>query len=294
MDVPSKLCKVLVACSVHGLRKLMENGAKWVQQCSFYGMASSGFLQKQCTSCACHRARKCMRRQATIHCRSVLTIHSEVLISTYTDTSGELMRAATFSRLLSQPEPWDQPLDRDVGTSSERPTGQSDVILFPQRSPSQPEPKKDVPLVRVRLSVHYRVHSRQMLCIGGSQIPFGWSFLSIAKVPMVWNKGDVWTAEVCIRLHVCVRHCQACFTNMFSCLHETRMSLSVQVELPVNTKIEYKYVILEEQVQFSMLCIEVFAGPRSFPDASGIQHAILEVYLHAMCTCCACAIQALH
>ena len=51
-------------------------------------------------------------------------------------------------------------------------------------------------MVRVRLSVHYRVHSRQMLCIGGSQIPFGWSFLSIAKVPMAWNQGDIWTAEV--------------------------------------------------------------------------------------------------
>lgn len=50
--------------------------------------------------------------------------------------------------------------------------------------------------VRVRLSVHYRVHSRQMLCIGGSLIPFGWSFLSIAKVPMTWNSGDVWTCEV--------------------------------------------------------------------------------------------------
>lgn len=49
---------------------------------------------------------------------------------------------------------------------------------------------------RVRLSVHYRVHSRQMLCIGGSQIPFGWSFLSIAKVPMTWNQGDVWICEV--------------------------------------------------------------------------------------------------
>ena len=51
-------------------------------------------------------------------------------------------------------------------------------------------------LVRVRLCVNYRVHSRQMLCIGGSQIPFGWSFLSIAKVPMVWTEGDLWTAEV--------------------------------------------------------------------------------------------------
>jgi hypothetical protein len=58
------------------------------------------------------------------------------------------------------------------------------------------KPEKERPLVRVQLSVHYRVHSRQILCIGGSQIPFGWSFLSIAKVPMTWNRGDVWTCEV--------------------------------------------------------------------------------------------------
>lgn len=57
-------------------------------------------------------------------------------------------------------------------------------------------PDKLKPLVRVRLSVEYRVHSRQMLCIGGSQIPLGWSFLSISKVPMTWNSGDVWTCEV--------------------------------------------------------------------------------------------------
>lgn len=62
------------------------------------------------------------------------------------------------------------------------------------QSNSSKEPEK--PLVRVRLCVHYRVHSRQMLCVGGSQIPFGWSFLSIAKVPMTWNQGDVWTCEV--------------------------------------------------------------------------------------------------
>lgn len=69
-------------------------------------------------------------------------------------------------------------------------------------------------LVRVRLSVHYRVHSRQILCIGGSQIPMGWSFLSIAKVPMTWNSGDIWTCEV---------------------------------ELQAGQRIEHKYVILEEQ-----------------------------------------------
>ena len=66
----------------------------------------------------------------------------------------------------------------------------------------------------MRLAVEYRVHSRQMLCVGGSQIPFGWSFLSIAKVPACWNPGDVW---------------------------------AVEVELPAGTKVEYKYVILEEQ-----------------------------------------------
>lgn len=90
-----------------------------------------------------------------------------------------------------------------------------------QTQPEQPEPAsssrqqdKERPLVRVQLSVHYRVHSRQMLCVGGSQIPFGWSFLSIAKVPMTWNQGDIWTTELL---------------------------------LPAGQRIEYKYVILEEQ-----------------------------------------------
>jgi len=72
----------------------------------------------------------------------------------------------------------------------------------------------DAPKVKVRLSVHYRCYNRQMLCIGGSNIPFGWSFLSIAKVPMSWTDGDVWTTEV---------------------------------EVPLGTRLEYKYVILEEQ-----------------------------------------------
>ena len=53
-----------------------------------------------------------------------------------------------------------------------------------------------------------------MLCVGGSAIPFGWSFLSIAKVPMSWQPTDLWVVEV---------------------------------ELPAGTRVEYKYVILEEQ-----------------------------------------------
>ena len=77
-----------------------------------------------------------------------------------------------------------------------------------------PSARRPPPACRVRLAVEYRVHSRQMLCVGGSQIPFGWSFLSIAKVPASWNPGDIW---------------------------------AVEVELPAGTKVEYKYVILEEQ-----------------------------------------------
>ncbi len=69
-------------------------------------------------------------------------------------------------------------------------------IELPTRFELMQRPDKQKPLVRVRLSVHYRVHSRQILCIGGSQIPLGWSFLSIAKVPMTWNSGDIWTCEV--------------------------------------------------------------------------------------------------
>ncbi|KAL3145480.1 hypothetical protein ABBQ32_003305 [Trebouxia sp. C0010 RCD-2024] len=144
----------------------------------------------------------------------IVAVHSDILISTYTNDASELMRAATYSRLASEPDPSNQPVDLGTSTSSGRAAGQAEVIQFPKRSESAAGPRKEPPLVRVRLSVNYRVHSRQLLCIGGSQIPFGWSFLSIAKVPMVWNQGDIWTAEV---------------------------------ELPANTKIEYKYVILEEQ-----------------------------------------------
>lgn len=53
------------------------------------------------------------------------------------------------------------------------------------------------PTVRVRLSVPFRVPRRQMLCVGGDKLPFGWSFMSIAHVPMTWNPGDIWTVEVC-------------------------------------------------------------------------------------------------
>lgn len=56
--------------------------------------------------------------------------------------------------------------------------------------------------------------SRQMLCVGGSHYPLGWSFLSIARVPCGWAPGDVWTADAL---------------------------------LPAGARLEYKYVILEEQ-----------------------------------------------
>lgn len=125
-----------------------------------------------------------------------MAVQSEVLISTYTDGASELMRAAAVSRLEIESDPSNQPVDLGTSTSSGRAAGQAEVIQFPRRSESEAGPRKDPPLVRIRLSVNYRVHSRQILCIGGSQIPFGWSFLSIAKVPMVWTQGDIWTAEV--------------------------------------------------------------------------------------------------
>lgn len=156
------------------------------------------------------------RRRANGTCfAQMATVHSDVVFSTYTDSAGELMRAATVSRMASQPDPSEQPVDLGTSTSSGRTAGQADVIQFPKRSESEAGQRKDPPLVRIRLSVNYRVHSRQMLCIGGSQIPFGWSFLSIAKVPMVWNQGDIWTAEVHLVADTSVP-CQAivCF-----CLH---------------------------------------------------------------------------
>ena len=140
------------------------------------------------------------RQQLCAVSRLMSPVQADVLITDYTDCAGDLMRAATFGRLVSQPDPSDRPADPGTSGSSGRPAGQAEVIEFPQRSGNETDPKKDAPLIRVRLSVHYRVHSRQMLCIGGSQIPFGWSFLSIAKVPMAWNQGDVWTAEVIERV----------------------------------------------------------------------------------------------
>ena len=90
-------------------------------------------------------------------------------------------------------------LEENTPSTSGRGQLEGSFIEFPARRTVEQSPRKEQPLVRVRLSVHYRVHSRQMLCIGGSQIPFGWSFLSIAKVPMEWKPGDVWTTEVCLR-----------------------------------------------------------------------------------------------
>jgi hypothetical protein len=96
--------------------------------------------------------------------------------------------------------------------SADRPSWPSAFVPFPLRDDAAI--KRTPPLVRVRLSVQFRVHSRQMLCVGGSAIPLGWSFLSIAKVPMSWTPDDIWV---------------------------------VDIELPAGTRIEYKYVVLEEQ-----------------------------------------------
>lgn len=98
----------------------------------------------------------------------------------------ELQRAAALVLSVNQP----------YGPDPSQPFQPPQYTYDPSTDSSGRQPEKEKPLVRVQLSVHYRVHSRQMLCIGGSQIPFGWSFLSIAKVPMTWNQGDIWTCEV--------------------------------------------------------------------------------------------------
>jgi hypothetical protein len=100
--------------------------------------------------------------------------------------------------------------------------------------------------------VHYRVHSRQMLCIGGSQIPFGWSFLSIAKVPMQWSEGDVWTTEAsrlslagaptvadCTMLHIAQRKQNRClaadlytpYTTLSCCRWTCQRALGLSISM---------------------------------------------------------------
>lgn len=87
-----------------------------------------------------------------------------------------------------------------VAASSESgadgPLQKQDFNQFLQFGPYQKESGTPKRTVRVLLSVPFRCHSLQMLCIGGSQFPFGWSFVSIAKLPMTWNPTDIWTAEV--------------------------------------------------------------------------------------------------
>lgn len=87
-------------------------------------------------------------------------------------------------------------LGDSIPSTSGRSPSETSYVQFPSRHKSEPGSNQKTPTVRVKLNVQYRVHSRQMLCIGGSQLPFGWSFLSIAKVPLAWNPGDTWTTEV--------------------------------------------------------------------------------------------------
>lgn len=88
------------------------------------------------------------------------------------------------------------------------------ILRYGDDAPIEP------PMVKVRLKVHYRCFNRQMLCIGGSNIPFGWSFLSIAKVPMSWTDGDVWVTEVCYRCLSFPFHTLVYLCCMFCGIHK--------------------------------------------------------------------------
>ena len=87
-------------------------------------------------------------------------------------------------------------LNESVPSTSGRPSSDVPYVQFPVRHNAEAGSSQQPHMVRVRLHVQYRVHSRQVLCIGGSQLPFGWSFLSIAKFPLAWNPGDVWSTDV--------------------------------------------------------------------------------------------------
>lgn len=52
-----------------------------------------------------------------------------------------------------------------------------------EREWDRQEREKGPRLVRVQLNVHYRVHSRQMLCIGGSQVRCAHGFERRGKAP---------------------------------------------------------------------------------------------------------------
>ncbi len=87
-------------------------------------------------------------------------------------------------------------LNESAPSTSGRPPSSVPYVQFPVRQSAEQGQGQRPHMVKVRLHVHYRVHSRQVLCIGGSQLPFGWSFLSIAKFPLAWNPGDLWSTEV--------------------------------------------------------------------------------------------------
>ena len=64
---------------------------------------------------------------------------------------------------------------------------QPPIVRLPERERSEREKKPK--MVKVRLSVHYRVHSRQMLCIGGSQVSrrasaAWWLYVGLRSAPL--------------------------------------------------------------------------------------------------------------
>ena len=67
--------------------------------------------------------------------------------------------------------------------------------------------------------------------------------MSIAQVPMTWNPGDVWSVEVrpeCLLLRAC--------SPSGKQQDVIRARVHVQVDLQPGERVQYKYVILEEQV----------------------------------------------
>lgn len=123
------------------------------------------------------------------------------------------------------------------------------------------------PVVKIKLSVHYRVHSRQILCVGGNQLPFGWSFLSIARVSFnLRSNAGSGVPGLPLPAAASPLRC-ACLRDGNAAVAQPPCPRLPQVpmrwtpgdvwvwegEFAPGTDVEYKYVVLEEQ-SWTRLC----------------------------------------
>lgn len=179
------------ACVTESLRLGLLNGRPHSDQEKDLALTSSrGMLNAVC-ECSTHIKAPVGRREGTGKaCRE--RFRSPRAVSHLSFELCPLLASSLFAR--------GGELNESAPSTSGRPPTDVPYVQFPVRQNAEPSTGQRPHMVRVRLHVQYRVHSRQVLCIGGSQLPFGWSFLSIAKFPLAWNPGDMWSTEVSLNL----------------------------------------------------------------------------------------------